>query len=121
MSIKQVIAVRRDLNMRKGKFAAQVAHASGAFLEKIIWNQRKASNVEREWHSVGKTKIVVQVENEAELFEVFHKAKNLGIEANLIQDSGRTEFQGVPTYTCVAIGPDVAEKVDSVTGHLKLF
>ena len=34
--MKQIIIVRKDLNMSKGKMAAQVAHASMAFLTNAI-------------------------------------------------------------------------------------
>ena len=36
--MKQIIIVRKDLNMSKGKMAAQVAHASMAFLTNAIKN-----------------------------------------------------------------------------------
>ena len=38
----------------------------------------------------------------------------------LCVDAGRTEFHGVPTATCCAIGPDWPERIDPITGHLKL-
>ncbi len=44
-----------------------------------------------------------------------------GLEVHLITDSGRTEFHGQPTRTCLAIGPDDAAKIDQVTGHLELL
>ena len=65
-------------------------------------------------------KIVLQVESEEELVEIYEKAKAAKLEAHLITDSGATEFHGVPTKTCVGIGPDQAEKIDEITGHLKL-
>jgi peptidyl-tRNA hydrolase, PTH2 family len=39
----------------------------------------------------------------------------------LITDAGHTEFKGVPTKTCLAIGPNDVDEIDVVTGHLKLL
>lgn len=39
---KQLIIARKDLNMSPGKLAAQVSHASIAFLlEKILWGSKE--------------------------------------------------------------------------------
>ena len=65
-------------------------------------------------------KIVLQCENEQELIEIYDKAVAAKLEAHLIIDSGATEFHGIPTKTCVGIGPDEAEKIDAITGLLKL-
>ena len=129
MDVKQVIVVRKDLNMRKGKIAAQVAHASmkvildkGHFQDKdqfIIFDIPKAM---AEWMNYGPfTKIVVSVDSEHELFEIKAKADREGIPTALITDAGRTEFNGVPTNTCVAIGPDEVDKIDQITKDLKLL
>jgi peptidyl-tRNA hydrolase, PTH2 family len=44
-----------------------------------------------------------------------------GLRSHLIRDSGRTEFSGVPTLTALAIGPDIADTIDQVTGHLTIY
>ena len=59
--------------------------------------------------------------SEDELMAIHDKATQLGLEVHLITDSGRTEFHGQPTRTCLAIGPDECNKVDQVTGHLELL
>ena len=119
--VKQVIVVRNDLNMRKGKVAAQAAHASAGFLEEIVWNRRPVRPAEDEWVHAGRTKIVVQADSEEQLLGIFQRAKEDGLEAHLVQDAGRTEFHGVPTYTALAIGPDEVERIDRITGGLRLF
>lgn len=129
---KQVIVVRKDLNMRKGKIAAQVAHASlGAFLKLI--NPTKAKNhihvngileldtPEFAWLTGPFTKICVSCDSEAELLALVEKAKGKGILNCLITDAGRTEFNGVATITCAAFGPEWSDKLDELTGHLKLL
>lgn len=129
---KQVIVVRKDLNMRKGKIAAQVAHASlGAFLRLV--NPTKAKNhihvngildvdtPEFAWLNGPFTKICVSCESEAELLALVEKAKAKGILNCLITDAGRTEFNGVATITCAAFGPEWEDKLDELTGHLKLL
>jgi len=65
-------------------------------------------------------KIVLQCDSEEELIKIYEKAKAAGLESHLIIDSGATEFHGIPTKTCVGIGPDEAEKIDAITGSLKL-
>ena len=59
--------------------------------------------------------------SEEELMELQDKALDAGLEVHLITDSGKTEFHGEPTNTCLAIGPDKAEKIDEITGQLQLL
>ena len=127
MHVKQVIVVRRDLNMRKGKVAAQVAHAAMKFLLDANESERpdelliKLSNIEAEWVNGIFTKIVVGCDSEDELLVLVTKAMIEGIEAHTIVDSGATEFHGVPTLTCAAFGPDKSDVIDGITGHLRLL
>jgi len=116
MEMKQMIVMRKDLNMRKGKMVAQGAHAS----MKALLENMEHPNV-KVWLSQAFTKIAVSVDSEQELFDVFDKAKAAGLIATMVTDAGRTEFDGVPTNTCIAIGPATREDLASITGHLKLL
>lgn len=120
-NIKQVIVMRKDLNMRRGKEIAQGAHASMAFVSKKLLAVEPLSVVEREWLEGLFTKICVRVNSEAELLAVAASARGIGVRAEVIIDSGKTEFAGVPTMTCLALGPDLSEKIDKVTGALPLY
>lgn len=119
--IKQVIVVRKDLKMRRGKEIAQGCHASNSFLSDIINNNKKLSLVQKEWLKGSFTKITLKVNSEEELLQVYNNAITNGLVCYLITDSGKTEFNGVPTRTCLAIGPDYSDKIDLVTGNLELY
>jgi PTH2 family peptidyl-tRNA hydrolase len=124
--IKQVIVVRRDLKMRRGKEIAQGSHASMAFLVERMRGRGDTPVVSldetlRRWLFEGCAKICVRVDSEAELLEVHARAREAGLESHLIRDAGHTEFGGVPTLTCCAIGPDRSEKIDPITGGLTLY
>jgi PTH2 family peptidyl-tRNA hydrolase len=73
------------------------------------------------WINGSFAKVCVRCNSEAELIAIHDKAMEMGLEVHLITDSGRTEFHGKPTRTCLAIGPDDAAKIDQVTGHLELL
>lgn len=116
MEMKQMIVMRKDLNMRKGKMVAQGAHASmKALLENMDHPSVKV------WLSQAFAKIAVSVDSEQELLEVLDKAKSAGLIATLVTDAGRTEFNGVPTNTCIAVGPATNEDLAPITGHLRLL
>lgn len=117
---KQVIVMRNDLNMRKGKMSAQAAHSVSAFLLEKIATGRGWTEAEILWLQTGHTKICVRAETEAHLVEIYNQAKEAGLEVHIITDEGRTEFDG-PTRTCLAIGPDFSSKIDPITGTLKLL
>lgn len=135
MDIKQVIVIRNDLNMRKGKMCAQASHASMAFLIKgggfyqndltdpLAFHNERLKNISEveKWTNSGYTKICLQVSSEEELVELHEKAIEAGLLSNLITDKGLTEFNGVPTKTCIAIGPNKAEEINKITGNLRLL
>ena len=122
-AIKQVIVYRRDLKMRKGKIAAQVAHASmkvffdrgsvqtapgdevGEGIPDEHWLEVTLTDEMAEWVQGLFTKIVLTVKSEEDLLRAKTLAEEAGIPTALITDAGRTEFHGVPTHTAVAIGP----------------
>jgi len=73
------------------------------------------------WLATRFTKVCVYVKSESELLALHAEAKKQSLVSSLIQDSGFTQFAGVPTYTAVAVGPDILAKVDGITGHLPLL
>lgn len=139
--VKQVIVVRTDTDppMRKGKVGAQAGHAAIAFLKKRIqdaslrlpepymkygdfyfWEFLGIGPEIVEWMRGGEAKICARVDSLEQLLDVQKKAEEAGLEVHVITDSGKTEFKE-PTVTCLAIGPDFEDRIDPITGHLKLL
>ena len=134
--------------MSKGKMAAQVSHASMAFLTRPVFlDKRKMfthpvfdqdtgkesgfvydlfiDNDTAEWMTDSFTKVILEVHNEKEMEKVVKKALNNGLVEDKdffkIIDKGLTEFNNVPTWTCIGFKPMQAEKIDIVTKRLQLF
>lgn len=123
---KQVIVMRKDLNMRKGKMVAQGAHASlGAvwLIESVIFEYKPNTwgPPYTAWKSGAFTKVCVSVDSEMKLLDVYHAAQKVGLPVKLITDAGHTEFHGVPTNTCLAIGPAWEDEIDPITSTLPLL
>ncbi len=118
MAFKQVLVLRKDLNMRKGKMIAQGAHASQWALE-----MAKAYRPDwvSEWEQNACTKIAVSVHSESALLELESALRDAGLPCALVQDLGHTEFHGEKTYTALGIGPAPAEMIDPYTGGLPLL
>lgn len=114
-NFKQVILVRKDLKLSRGKMSAQVSHAS---LESFIKAQKYDSVLAEMWLRHGGKKVVLYVKNEGELLDLYNKVPK-AIPKALITDAGHTHLKP-GTITCAGIGPVDAEKIDKVTGHLKL-
>ena len=151
MNTKQVIVFRKDLlkgpnAIRKGKFGAQVAHASlGALLKLFsIYKQEPVrlglsgdveskqvqykynvtfgeNTVLDDWLNGKFTKVVVSVDSDEELIALNKALDETYIPHALITDAGLTEFHGVPTNTCLGIGPYISEEIDKFTGNLPLL
>ena len=150
MNTKQVIVFRKDLlkgpnAIRKGKFGAQCAHASlGALLTLFsVYKQELVrlgtfdvepgkvqyeysltfgkDSILNDWLNSKFTKIVVSVDSDEELVALNKALDETYIPHALITDSGLTEFHGVPTNTCLGIGPYTAEEIDKFTGNLPLL
>lgn len=117
--IKQVIAVRTDIEMSRGKLAVQVAHAAvlAAFKAYRSMEWRKWFD---EWWASGQKKVVVKGGGERDLLGLVDKAVRLGLPVSVVRDAGRTELSP-GTLTAVAVGPAPKELVDKVTGSLKLL
>ncbi|MBU0758116.1 MAG: peptidyl-tRNA hydrolase Pth2 [Nanoarchaeota archaeon] len=114
MEYKQVILIRADLKLPKGKMAAQAAHAS---VDAVLKSDK---TLVKKWRALGMGKIVVKVQDEKDLYKYIQEAKNSGMSTSVITDAGRTVVEP-GTVTCGAIGPDKEEYIDKLTGSLKLF
>jgi PTH2 family peptidyl-tRNA hydrolase len=125
---KQVIVMRKDLGMRKGKMIAQGAHASlKVLLDAGELDARGArfalalDDALASWLGGRFTKVCVSVDSEAALDAIVARAQAAGVPCALVVDAGHTEFHGVPTKTCCAVGPAWADAVDAITGALPLL
>lgn len=129
---KQIIVWRKDLKVRLGKKMAMACHGSLAVVLSLMTRSEDDNNVTLtlsynkndivgQWLEGRFTKIVCYVENEAELLALYATLTANHIPVSLITDAGLTEFNGVPTNTCIGIGPVLAEVVDPFTKHLPLL
>ena len=128
--VKQVLIIRRDLKMTRGKEIAQAAHASMKVLldqsSNEVFNGQRTTKIRHwpeltEWLYGSFAKIGLRVDSEQELLEIISRAKEANLPVAEIIDSGKTYFHGVPTLTCCAIGPAKSEEIDKITGHLRLL
>lgn len=111
---KQVILVRKDLKLSKGKLAAQCAHGS---VEAVLKSDKEKLKC---WRGEGMKKVVLEVANEKDLLKFNQLAKDEGFTTALITDAGRTEVEP-GTKTVLAIGPEEESKIDKLTGKLKIL
>jgi PTH2 family peptidyl-tRNA hydrolase len=138
MQTKQVIVLRRDLNMKRGKQIVQACHASmkvildrgnfyeqGGFLfpSKVGFDipHNKLTPEMIDWMEGTFTKICLSVGSAQELQDVYDKALAAGLPCALIEESSLADSMGKPTKTCVAIGPASNEEIDKITGGLDLL
>jgi peptidyl-tRNA hydrolase, PTH2 family len=129
--VKQVIVIRRDLHMRRGKEIAQGSHASSAWISFAVADALRRgdtmldlstiSEAAKVWLTSSFRKVTLQVQTEEDIVALHEQAVAAGLESQLITDSGKTEFGGNPTITALAIGPNRAADIDAITGHLGIY
>ena len=112
--MKQAIVARTDIDMGKGKLAAQVAHASLSAYEDT------SDRARREWKGEGQKKVVLKEAGEQALFELADIAERKGLPHAIIRDAGHTQLDP-GTVTALAIGPGDERLIDEVTGDLSLY
>lgn len=115
--IKQVIIIRSDLDMNKGKTVAQGAHAS---LMSYLEAEKKDKKITKEWLDSGEKKIVLKVGDEEALTKFFKAFEFKGIPCALVSDAGLTQLPP-GTKTALGIGPWKSSEIDQFTRGLKLL
>jgi len=122
---KMICVLRNDLRnsdgnrVPKGKLIAQAGHAFVALVLKMQ-KERPENTILKEWLDESFVKVALGVDTEEELIHLYNKAIAAGFNAVIITDNGYTEFHQ-PTVTCIGIGPDFSEDLDTITGKLKGF
>ena len=145
--MRQIIIARKDLNMSPGKLAAQVAHASWAFLSNEIRNAPNAvdrkgyfviplvidNDIYKEWFCGIFTKTICEAKNKNQLLKAKEIAEELGmIEGKdffLIKDACNTELtpeevdeNGVGrTLTCIGFKPLDDETAWKISKKFQLY
>lgn len=116
---KQVILIRQDLKLPKGKLAAQAAHASvDAVLKQL--SAIGGRDIVKSWRNAGMKKIAVKVSEEKELYKYVQQAKDKGLITAIITDAGKTVV-APGTVTCAAIGPNEEDDIDVITSEIPLL
>jgi len=116
MDMKQVIIVRTDLGMQRGKIAAQVAHAA---IQAMFKTEENFPDYVEAWMEAGMPKVVLKVNDLKEMMSLFQKMKKT-LPCVVISDAGRTQIKA-GSKTCFSCGPVVASEVDPFIKDLKLL
>lgn len=122
---KMVIVVRKDLSMRKGKFASQVANASIQFLIDNNESERgdevhvKMSHEEAVWFRGSMSRLIATIDSENALSDLILKAELRGVPVYPVYDS-RVTLESERTLTCAAFGPAEGEDLSMILSRLKI-
>jgi len=115
--MKQVIVIRKDLQLGKGKLAAHAAHASLSAYRNALESHKGDVN---DWVAAGEKKVVVAIDSESAILELFERVKRAKLPCALIRDAGLTQISP-GTITALGIGPAEDDKIDVLTKDLKLL
>lgn len=144
---KQIIIVRKDLEMSIGKICSQVSHASMAFLIEAIrndWTQwlinigepheyytseiTLKKDLFEQWINADYTKCVLKAKNKTQLLKAQKLAEEIGLKENedffKIYDLCRTEIEPEDdgkTLTCIGFKPLPAETADKIGKKFQLY
>ncbi|MBR9689440.1 MAG: peptidyl-tRNA hydrolase [Candidatus Altiarchaeota archaeon] len=113
--VKQVIIVRSDISMGKGKIAAQSSHASIGAYKKV---KGKDPEMVDKWEREGGKKVVLTAPLE-EIMEFLKWATEKKIASYLVKDAGHTQVEP-GTITALGLGPDTEARLEP-TEKLKLL
>ncbi len=135
--MKQIIIVRKDLNMSPGKMSAQVSHASMAFLS--TWIKRNIDinyniqtkfdkDIYDEWINDIFTKVILEAKNKNQLLKAVEMANELDMKEGedyfLIRDNCLTELEPEEdgrTLTCIGFKPMRPEVIDQISKKYQLY
>lgn len=113
---KMALIVRSDLKISKGKIASQCSHAAVLCYQKALDSNKSLA---KQWSLMGQPKIVLRVDSASELENLYQKARESGMIAQIVRDAGKTQIE---PGTKTAIGLlDFNEKVDALVKDLKLL
>lgn len=108
---KQVIIIRKDVEMSPAKLGVQVAHGA---IESYIKTDDPL--IRDEWYMEGMRKVVLMVQSLEELKNIARGCKS----AIYIIDFGLTELEP-NTITGMTFPIMLNEDIDKITRHLKLY
>ena len=116
MELKQVIIVRTDLNMGRGKIAAQCSHAA---IQAMFKTEEKFPEYVDAWLEQGMPKVVLKINSFKEMVTLFQKMKKT-LPCAVISDAGKTQIKA-GTKTCFGCGPVLASEVNPFIKEMKLL
>lgn len=121
--VRMALVIRQDLQMQKGKIAAQCCHAALSCFRLIGTDpNRKSYNplMVQRWLGGGQAKITLKCPDKETMDELYAKALSLGVNATVIHDAGRTQI-AAGSATVLGLGPAPKSVLDQITGELKLY
>ena len=134
MILKQIFIVNKDLKMRAGKIAVQVAHGEVKYMEIMgeynnltVIDDKESQMITNyaNWIKDGLMKKVVLKATQEEMLiligvmDLLDETKH-DIWFNIVHDRGLTQVP-VDSMTCIVVEPLDDEMADHYFGHLKLL
>ena len=113
--------MNRDLDMSKGKVAAQAAHGAVSLFRR--GRRGPAGGPDRAllkaWDAAGQTKVCLRADGEGALLALAAAAAAAGVQTALVADAGRTQIAAGSRTVLALIG--TSAQLEGVTGGLKLL